>query len=74
MDLNEVDKHSLVIMANIPMKCQVQDCVHSHTTAANLSTFNHQYWDLEFHLRMAHPMITGQTAFFHPCPCLCFRR
>ena len=42
------------------MKCQVQDCVYS--TAVNLTTFDHQFRDLEFHLRMAHPQLAAQTA------------
>ena len=43
-----------------PMKCQVQDCLY--TTAVNLTTFDHQFKDLEFHLRMAHPQLAAQTA------------
>ena len=51
---------SLVIMPPPPMKCQVEDCVY--TTAVNLTTFDHQFRDLEFHLRMAHPQLAAQTA------------
>ena len=42
------------------MKCQVADC--GYTTAVNLTTFDHHFRDLEFHLRMAHPQLAAQTA------------